>query len=971
MQTLKLPGLSEPARVVRHTRASRRLRLALPGLFGNPRLARRVEEVLARSRGVEAAEADPRSGRVLLRYAPGAALLDGLRDEPRRERRRARPGRRPAPVAAWASLSVEETLERLEGETRGLASEEAARRVRAFGPNAVAAPQARTTAQILRGQLVALPSLLLLGSAGLATLIRDYLDAGAILTAIGLDAAIGFSIERKNEDFLAAWRKLEAGQARVLRDGRIRKLVADELTLGDVLLARAGDTVPADARVIDAHRLACDEAILTGESESRTKSAAPVAADAPVAERTSMLHAGTKVVSGRGRALVTAIGTGTEMARIRELLEEEESPKTPFERRLDQLGTQLSLAGVGAGAAAGLAGMLRLRPLGEILGSTVALGVAAIPEGLPVVSTAALVRSMERLRERGMVVRRLVSAETLGGVTVVCADKTGTLTRNEMQVEALDLGRGMVDPATVQAVPDKLFEDVPTGMLAAALLNSDLDVQERGGGKRSLSGSATEKALFAAAEAAGLDRAALVRDFPRRLLRERRGDAHYVLSLHDAPAGGSVAFVKGAPEQVVELCDEVFGGPGGERARETVLARNHALAEHGLRVLAVGWKPLPREREDDAAAIRDGYRLLGLIGLRDPLRPGAAETVKAASKAGIRTVILTGDQQRTAAAVAREVGLAGEILDGAEAARLLVGDGPAARERMARVAAFSRVSPTEKVAIVKALRESGEVVAMAGDGVNDAPALKAADVGMAIGKHASFLSHEAADIVISGEDLGSILHAVGEGRVVQDNLRRALHYLLATNVAEVWLALGSALAIRTNPFNARRLLWLNLLSDTLPAIALALEPARGDVLARPPAPPDAPLVPPEARGQILRDAVRKAGLGAASLALGGPAAAFSAMAGADIGYAFACRAPDAPPDERFLGLLGGTAALHLAAVAFPPFRTLMSLPPALSLVEVAAFGAGVCVPWAMSRAAAQPVIVRRGADLRRPEEEKT
>jgi Ca2+-transporting ATPase len=558
-----------------------------------------------------------------------------------------------------------------------------------------------------------------------------------------------------------------------------------------------------------------------------------------------------------------------------------------------------------------------------------------------------------------MVVRRLVSAETLGGVTVVCADKTGTLTRNEMEVATLDLGRGRVEIGSVRVAGEKPLDDPAALVLVACVLNSDVELHGRGDGL-SVSGSATEKALVRAAQAAGLDPRALVREWPRLWLRERDQGAHFVLSLHEAPDGARVAFAKGAPEEVMRLCERDLSGPIDGEKRAQIWQRNLAFAAEGLRVLAVAWR---RGGEGDGERREDwerGYTLLGLVGLRDPLRPDAAATVAAASRAGIRTIILTGDQPATARAVAGAVGLDGGVLDGVEVSRLLRSDNHEIRDRLRRVAALSRVAAADKAALVRALREAGEVVAMAGDGVNDAPALKAADVGIAIGTRASDVAREAADIVLASEDLGSILNAVGEGRVVQDNLRRAIRYLLATNLSEVVLALGATALGTRDPFNATRLLWLNLISDTVPALALALEPAEGAVLARPPAPPDAPLVAADARRKVLRDGVGMALAGAAGLLVGGPAVCFSALAGAELGYAFPCRAPGSSPGERFVRLIGGTAGLHLAAIALPSVRSVLRLPPVLSPLELLAFGAGFVLPWAASRSANDLVVVRRG-----------
>jgi Ca2+-transporting ATPase len=974
MRFLVLPGTTVRARIVRHARAARRLRLEVPGLLGDHAFARRLEAEISRAAGVETVRADAGTGRILIGHAPDAAFLDAQREEPPALRTLGRPGSpaRPARGArrsrrratrgsaaiTWHALEPEAVLARLASDARGLDPAEAERRLRRVGPNALAPPEARSPLALALGQLANLPAALLGGSALVSALARDWLDAGAIASAIGLDAAIGFAIERKSEDLLSSWQRHEAGEARVLRGGRMLRIPAADLVPGDVILCRSGHVVPADARVLEAHRLACDESMLTGESEPSAKTTAAVAADAPLAERHGMLHAGTHVASGRGRAVVVATGPDTEAARIRDLVGRERAPRTPFEKRLDRLGRTLSLGGAASGAVVAALGLLRGRPPGRVLSQAVALGVAAIPEGLPVVSTAALVRSMQRLRERGMIVRRVASAETLGGVTVVCADKTGTLTWNDMRLEVLELGAGLLPAEGLRADPEKALEDPVTLALAAAVLNSDVDVEgERGA--LAIAGSSTERALVAAADAAGLDRAALRERFPRRRLVERDHGRPYVVSLHDAPRGG-VLFVKGAPEDVLALCRRDLHGPLDPAARAAWRARNAALAGQGRRVLALAWKRLP-PRVREPRQLRD-LTWIGLAGLRDPLRPDAAATIGAARRAGIRTVLLTGDQRATAEAVARAVGLEGEIVDGPELARLLAADGAEVRARLARVAACTRVTPEDKAAIVRALREAGEVVAMAGDGVNDAPALKAADVGIAIGHRASGVSRQAADLVLASEELGAVLAAIAEGRIVQDNLRRAVHYLVAQNLAEVLLAAGAAALGTRDPFTPIRLLWLNLITDTSPALALALEPGHGDELDRPPAPPSAPFVPREARARIAHDALWMAGLGAASVMIGGPAMAFQTMAGVELGYALVCRSAKAPPDPTMVRLLGGTAALHSLTWWAPPLRRVLRLPGPPTLLEIGGFGLGLALPWLLAHRERAGVIVRRGRD---------
>jgi Ca2+-transporting ATPase len=862
-------------------------------------------------------------------------------------------------MPAWHALPVADVLERLDSHIGGLSPEEAARRLTAHGPNALGGGRERSRLEILAAQVANLPASLLLASAGVSSLLRDYFDSGAILSVVGLNTAIGYRIERANEQLLASWQRLEAGEARVIRGNRVRAIPATDLVPGDLLLCRVGDILPADARIVDAHHLSSDESVLTGESEPQTKSAEPVAAGAALADRSSMLYGGTTIASGHARAVVTATATATAVAEIKRLLEGEQSPVTPLERRLARLTNRFAVVGVAAGALTTGIGLLRGRPLGRVLRSGVALSVAAIPEGLPVVATAALVRAMERMRRRGMVVRRLASAETLGGVSVICADKTGTLTRNEMRLEIIEVGGMRKKPAEIRAKSKDVFADPFALALAVSVLNSDVDVQDGSDG-RQIFGSSTERALVAAAEGAGLERSELRRRFPRRVLRERREGVNYVVSVHDHGEKGRLAFIKGAPEQVLPLCSRSPSGPLSEAARRRLKRRNDELAEAGLRVLALGWRPLGK----GGGALDRGYTFIGLAGLRDPLRPGAGEAVKAAARAGIRTLILTGDQRRTAEAIARAVGLEGEAIDGAEALRRVERGGAAALDR---VAVVSRIAPADKVAIVKALRARGAIVAMAGDGVNDAPALKAADVGIAVGIGSSDLARQAADVVLENEDLRSILSAVGEGRIIQDNLRRAVRYLLATNTSEIALILGATLAGAREPLGSLQLLWLNLLSDTLPALALALEPGNPDVLDRVPAPPEASLLSTEARRSVAVDGALMAGMGAGALLLGGPPLAFATITGLQLGYPLLCRAPDNPPGERFRNLLGGAVALQLAALTVPPLRVFLGLPRAVRGLELAAFAGGLLLPAAASRWSSQ-VIERKGNGRLRAEE---
>ncbi|HLU67386.1 MAG TPA: HAD-IC family P-type ATPase, partial [Kofleriaceae bacterium] len=713
--------------VVRHAPAARRLRLQVDGLLGQPRLAARIEREVRGRPGVEWVRADPVSGRVAIGYAPDARVLDHLETRlapaaPRRRRglrarlRARRDGRAAAPAAGepWYALAAEEVLAHLGAGRGGLEPAEAARRLARFGHNEPDPTEPRSRLAIVVEQIWNLPSGLLLGSAAASLLLGDLIDAGAILAVTAMNAAIGYQLERHSEDLVGSWRRLEAGVARVLRGGAAVEVPASEVVPGDLLLCRAGDVVPADARVLDGRGLACDEAPLTGESAPRDKDRAPVARGAPLAERDSMIYAGTTVASGHGLAVVVATGAATEVARVRALLQGEHPPRAPIQERMEHLVRRASQLGLAAGGAAALAGLLRRRPLAAISRGAVALGVAAIPEGLPVTATAAQVRAMQRMRRRGVVARRVSAAETLGSVTVVCADKTGTLTRNAMELECLALPDRTWRAAELDVDPRDPLAAGASRALAALVLSSELDLTATGRGGAAPLASATEIALIEGARRAGLDPDALARSLPRRSLEVRGDGRHYVTSVHDGPGGAPLAFVKGAPEQIVALCATCGGAPLDEPARAALLARNRALASSGLRVLAVAWG------RGAMASGRRGLDFLGLVGLRDPTRASAAAAVRGAAAAGIRTIILTGDQRATASAVARETGLAGEVIDGGELAAALERGDPAARARLGRIAALSRVTPADKLIIVRALRAAGEVVAMAGDGVNDA-----------------------------------------------------------------------------------------------------------------------------------------------------------------------------------------------------------------------------------------------------------
>jgi Ca2+-transporting ATPase len=926
------------ATLARHVRRAHRIRLEIPDLLGDAQLARAIEESARTRPGVTRVTASARSGRVLIEYAPDAPVAAQLTAFARAPRVVVPPA---APSVAWHAETADATCIRLGTDAAtGLTVAEAAHRLAQVGPNVLETERAPSRIALFVSQLANLPTAMLLGSTLVSMLLGDVLEASTIVTVVLLNAGIGYRVERYTQDLLAAWRTAEVGKCDVVRGGSIRSVPASQLVPGDVIVVRAGMVLGADARVVDAHRLATDEAPLTGESDAVAKTSEPVGGDAPLGERASMVYAGTAIASGHGLAVVVATGAQTEIATIQQLAAESRAPKGRMQGRLNALASRLAWSGLAAAAASAAASLLHRRPPLEILRDSVALGVAAIPEGLPVTATAALVRAMARLRARGIVVRRLGTAETLGAITVACTDKTGTLTENRMRLEVIsildDHRPRRLDPAQLQ-MPGV----GPLAALVMALvLNSDLQYQRNGHGRLELAGSSTERALVELAQQIGADPEQLHERWPRRRLVERREGVHYVISEHEP----DLRFMKGAPEQVVPLCDL------DAQARRAVLGENDALAGEGRRVLAVAW-----QRTGVAA-----WTYLGLVALRDPLRAGSIDAVREAARAGIRTVLLTGDQRATAAAIARQAGVPGDVIEGRELAALLAR--PDADERLHRVGVIARVTPADKVRVVQALRKQGEVVAMIGDGINDAPALRASDVGIAVGLRSTDLARQTADVVLERPDLRAVLAAVNEGRGVQDSLRRSIRFQAAGNLGEILLAFSAAVVGR-RLIPSMGLLWINLLTDTLPGLALALEPSGEDLLTRAPLPPEAPILDRDDWRRIARDGALVAATSGIAAILGGPLAAFAAIGATQFGYAALCRAPDRPATTRFAAMIGGSAALHLLAIASAPLRGLLRVagpvPPAL-----ASFAVGLGVPLYLAwRREAGAVIVRTPKEL--------
>lgn len=725
------------------------------------------------------------------------------------------------PAFAWHALDGAEVLDKLAARNSGLTTEEATARLARVGRNALPAAPSRSLAERFLGQFNHLLIYLLLGAGVLTFVLGHRLDAGVILGVVVINAVIGLVQEGRAERALDAIRALLSPVATVVRAGVRDRAPAEALVPGDIVLLEAGDRTPADLRLLEARGLQIDESALTGESVPIAKATEPVPEAAPLGDRLSMAYSGSLVVSGAGRGVVVATGPATEIGRISSLVRAVRPAASPLIRRMDAFSRRLALAVLGLGGLMLAVAVLR-RGYGfaDAFLAAVSLVVAAIPEGLPAIMTITLAIGVQRMAQRQAIVRRLPAIETLGSVTIICTDKTGTLTRNEMRVAA---------PVPAASA---------TELARAAVLASDADHHIGGG----FHGDPMEVALLAFAVETGLDPRAERRTHPR-LDHVPFDAAHRLMASLNGTDDHAVVFLKGAPEPILALCS-AEDSPGGPQPLQVAhwQSRLAALTDAGQRVIAVARHPAPRGATRlGLADLRGGAVLVGLIGLEDPPKDEAVAAVADCQAAGIQVKMITGDHAGTAVAIARRLGLrnAHEALTGPQLDAL---DPSAFAEAARRVDVFARVSPEHKLRLVEALQAEGDVVAMTGDGVNDAPALKRADIGVGMGRRGSDAAREAAAIVLADDDFATIARAVDAGRTVYDNLRKVILFELPTNGGEAIVVIAAILAGVTLPITPLQVLWVNMVTAVTLSIALAFEPPEPQVMRRPPRRPQAPLM---------------------------------------------------------------------------------------------------------------------------------
>lgn len=742
----------------------------------------------------------------------------------------------------WHVLEVEDVLAGLDTTPGGLTFAEARARLAKHGPNELEAPRRISPWSVFLQQFKNVLIVILLVSAGLSAFLGHAVEAAAIAVIVLFAALLGFIQEYRAEKAIEALREMAAPEAAVLRDGKEQRVPARELVPGDLVLLRAGDRVPADLRLVDAYNLKLEESALTGESVAVEKNQGVLADPAlSLGERSNMAYAGTAASYGRGSGVVVATAMETEFGKIAGMIAGIESGRTPLQENLDRVGKLLAKAALVGVAVIVAAGISRGEPFVEMLIFGIALGVAVVPEALPAVVTISLALGVQRMVKRHALMRRLAAVETLGSTTVICSDKTGTLTRDEMTVRSCFAGGEFFEfsGAGYQPQGEVTRNGVPTEpspalrlLLQGGALACDARIeQEEAGGRFIVKGDATEGALVVAAAKAGLAKADLEARYPRVDEIPFTSESKRMTTLH-RDGEMTIAYAKGAPEVILSSCGFELSAEGerplDQAARERIGEISRAMAESALRVLAVA-----RKNGTDRDGAETGMTFLGLVGMIDPPRPEAAEAIRTCGEAGIRPVMITGDHPVTASAVARELGLLteGRAVTGAELEAM---DEEEFDKEVESIQVYARVAPAHKLRVVGALRKKGHVVAMTGDGVNDAPALKKADIGIAMGITGTAVSKEAAAMILTDDNFASIVAAVEEGRGIYDNIKKYLMYLLSSNAGEIGLMAGAMLLGLPLPLSAVQILYVNLATDGLPALALAVDPAEKDLMRRPP-----------------------------------------------------------------------------------------------------------------------------------------
>ncbi|MEJ2716594.1 MAG: HAD-IC family P-type ATPase [Deltaproteobacteria bacterium] len=974
-----------------HNAVAGRARYKVKGLYRRPSCKEYIERTLSLRQGIESVSANILTGNVLVLFDPHYnprliltllhhTVAEYLKTVPKASERAGPADRleRKAPAAAarrgeraktkrrlkaseeplshqqleappWHAMTREAVVARLKATPEhGLSAEAVQKNLKKFGLNIVPEPSARSSVGIFIDQFKSLPVGLLGIAAGLSIISGGVADAIAILAVVGINAVIGFATESKAESTINSLKTLVRPSAVVKREGTIEEIPAEEVLVGDILILKPGTYVTADARLLENNHLSVDESVLTGESMPVTKSAATLPrADMALSDRTNMMYAGTLVTGGQGAALVTATGRYTEMGKVTFLVAEAVSPETPVERELKKTGNQLVVISSAICGLVFLIGLLRGSPLIEVLKTSISLAVAAVPEGLPAVATTTLALGINCLRRNQVLVRDLDAVCTLGSVQTVCLDKTGTVTLNRMSVVRVSCGMRSIAVSDGRFTRDRKEVNPYTSddllrVIHACVLCNETEVESENG-RHVLRGSPTENALVQMAVSSGVDVGQLREQYPRLETNYRTESRLYMSTYHKGNNGGLIA-VKGSPLEILAKCTEQLRDgtrvPLTDDERDWVESQNEQMAADALRVLGVAYAVMGAS---DSIGEETGLIWLGLVGMADPIREGVQDSIKALHKAGLETVLITGDQSATAYAVGRELDLNnGKVLQILDSSHLNGADPELVQALSRDVNVFSKVSPSHKLQIVQALQGGGKIVAMTGDGINDGPALKAADVGIAMGVAGTDVAREVADVVLEKDDLETLIIAVSQGRTIYNNIRKTIHFLLSTNLSEILLMTVAGGLGLGYPLNPMQLLWINLVSDIFPGLALALESPEPDVLSRPPRDPQEPI--------LKKRDLKRLGFEAATITLSSLAAyvygivkygrtpaartmAFQTLTVSQILHALSCRSEthtvferEALPPNRYLSIATiGSLGLQFIVQVTPALRRLLGL----------------------------------------------
>lgn len=962
-----------------------RARYAVEGLYRSYALKRYLERHLSQQSFIRTVFADPRTGNVLVMFEPDAEDLDGMigaiaehiekicfnfqQDRQQQppctnqrivQRRKAAVSGAEQPLKDWHKLDSEVVLKAFDTDSQeGLTEETALANQEKYGPNILSESQPQSDLSILIEQFQSPPVALLTAAAGLSVATGGLTDAAVIAGVVGINAIIGYLTESQSERIIRSLQAVGEQTAQVIRAGQSQTIAAESVVPGDILAFQPGHVIAADARLLVADHLSVNESSLTGESVPVSKQLQPLEADnIPLAEHSNMVYKGTIVTGGMGRAVVVATGRFTEIGKIQQLVGEAKSESTPLEQQLDEAGGQLALLSSGVCGLVFVLGWLRGYPLLPMLKTSISLAVAAVPEGLPTIATTTLALGMDDMRKRHIFIRKLQAVEALGSVQTICLDKTGTLTENQMVVREVHIGQATLHVKQGEFIPEgEETIDLTTceelqRLLQVGSLCSESELNANENDTYTLKGSPTENALIQIALAVGIDVLALREQYPRLAIYLRSDDRNLMSTVHELDEQDlgqqRLVAVKGSPEEVLERCQfwmcdgETL--PLDDRQRRVFSLDNERMAGRALRVLGIAFKVTSTTHPE---ALESHLIWLGLTGMADPIREGVTNLIEDFHRAGIKTVMLTGDQSSTAYAIAKELHLSRQhqikILDSSD----LAGLKPEQQQALFdKVDVFARVSPASKLAIVQALQETGTVVAMTGDGINDMPALKAANVGVAMGSGSSSGSgnvvHDVADVVIDNNNLQTLINAVSRGRTTYNNIRKSVHFLLSTNLGEIIVTTLVTAAGLGQPLNTMELLWLNLVTDVFPGLGLALEPPEPDILSQPPRNPNESILKPSDFSRIALEstvisvcamAAYGVGLGLYGISKRASTILFMSLTISQILHTWSCRSEThsifhrqpLPRNLYVEAAIAGSLGLQLLPIFLPPLRNLLQL----------------------------------------------